>query len=126
MRKQFLNPKVEVKVFSYIICSLDFKNVSCTLFLLHMLVYPHRYVYSLFIAYWGRFVVCIAIGSPSLISFYCACFVSFYFFYFFLSFFCEFYYLLKYWGKFGQSSVKAVELFLGSYVFQGLSCYSFI
>ena len=36
VRKNFVNPKIEIEVFSYIICSLDFKNISCTLFLLHM------------------------------------------------------------------------------------------
>ena len=36
VRQQFLNSKIEVQVFSYIICSLAFKNISCTLFLLHM------------------------------------------------------------------------------------------
>ena len=60
-----------------------------------------RYLlYSLFIAYENdglcHFVVHIAIDSPSVISFYCVCFVSFYFFIFF---FREFYYLLRYWGN---------------------------
>ena len=36
VRKSFLKPKIEIEVFSYIICSLDFKNISCTLFLFHM------------------------------------------------------------------------------------------
>ena len=27
VRKYFVNPKIEVEVFSYIICSLDFKNI---------------------------------------------------------------------------------------------------
>ena len=44
-------------------------------------------IYSLFTAYengeWCRSVVHIATGSPSVISFYCVCFVSFYFFIFF-------------------------------------------
>ena len=35
VRKYFLNPKIETEVFSSIICSLDFKNISCTLLLLH-------------------------------------------------------------------------------------------
>ena len=34
--RRFVNPKIEIEVFSYIICSLDFKNISCALFLLHM------------------------------------------------------------------------------------------
>ena len=69
--------KCLIEVFSYIIWSLDFKNI------LRM--------YSLFIAFesdeWCRFVVHIAIGFPSIISFYCVCFFSFYSFCFFLSFF---------------------------------------
>ena len=32
VRKYFVNPKTEIEVFRYIICSLDFKNMSCTLF----------------------------------------------------------------------------------------------
>ena len=36
VRKYFVNPKIEIEGFSYIICSLDFKNISCVLFLLHM------------------------------------------------------------------------------------------
>ena len=47
-------------------------------------------MYSHFAAYenneWCRFIVHIAIGSPSLISFCCVCFVSFNFFLFFLVF----------------------------------------
>ena len=35
VRKYFLNPKIETEVFRSIICSLDFKNISCTLLLLH-------------------------------------------------------------------------------------------
>ena len=34
----FLNPKIEIEVFSYIICSLDFKNISCIFFLLNGVV----------------------------------------------------------------------------------------
>ena len=33
--RRFVNPKTEIEVFSYIICSLDFKNISCDLFLLN-------------------------------------------------------------------------------------------
>ena len=32
VRKNFVNPKIEIEVFSYIICSLDAENISCTLF----------------------------------------------------------------------------------------------
>ena len=58
VRKYFVNPTIEIEVFSYIICSLYFKKyLMC----------------SLFIAYendeWCRFMV--HIGSLSLISFYC-------------------------------------------------------
>ena len=35
VRKNFVNPKIEIEVFSCIICSLDFKNISRALFLLH-------------------------------------------------------------------------------------------
>ena len=36
VRKDFVNPKIEIEGFNYITCSLDFKNISCALFLLHM------------------------------------------------------------------------------------------
>ena len=36
VRKYFVNLEIELKVFSYIICTLDFKNISCAQFLLHM------------------------------------------------------------------------------------------
>ena len=36
VRKTFLNPKIKFEVFSYIICCLDFKNISFSLILLHM------------------------------------------------------------------------------------------
>ena len=36
VKKYFANPKIEIEVLSYIICSLDFKNISCALFLLHL------------------------------------------------------------------------------------------
>ena len=67
VRINFANPKTENEVFgqctNYIVSSLDVMN-------------------SLFITYgknvWCHFVV--RIGSPALISFYCECFASFYFF----------------------------------------------
>ena len=37
--------------------------------------------------WWCHFMIPVAIGSQSLISFYCVCFVSIYFFFFFLVFF---------------------------------------
>ena len=73
-RKLFLNPKIEVKIFSYVICSLDFKNISCALFLLHMKTMNG-------VVSW--YILLLALHH----FFYCACFVSFYFLYFFLSFF---------------------------------------
>ena len=36
VRKYFVNPKIVIEVSSYIIYSLDSKNTSCVLFLLHM------------------------------------------------------------------------------------------
>ena len=74
---------------------------------------------SLFITYkndeWCHFVV--RIGSPALISFF-AHVVSFYFSLPFLSFsiFCGVYYFLRYWDKFFNTSDKAVELFIASYI----------
>ena len=34
VRKHFVNPNIEIEVFSYIICSLNFKNIYCTFLLL--------------------------------------------------------------------------------------------
>ena len=66
------------------------QNASCGCFWKYLLNF-------FFIAYendeWCHIVV--PIDPPTLISFYCVCFVSFYFF---LFLFCGFYYLLKYWG----------------------------
>ena len=36
VRKYFINPKIVIEVFSYIIYCLDFKNTPGTLLLLHM------------------------------------------------------------------------------------------
>ena len=36
VRKYFANTRIVIEVFNYIIFSLDFKNFSCTVFLLHM------------------------------------------------------------------------------------------
>ena len=36
VRKYFVNLKFEIKVFSCITSKLDFKNMSCAIFLLHM------------------------------------------------------------------------------------------
>ena len=76
-----------------------------------------------FIAYknneWWHFVV--RLGSPALIWFYCVCCFSL-----FLSlflYFCVFYYLLRYWGKFINTYNKSKELFLGIYLeFRGVGC----
>ena len=43
----FLNPKIEIEVFSYIICSLDFKNISCALFLLYVKTFRSTYWLSI-------------------------------------------------------------------------------
>ena len=36
VRKYFVNPKIEIEAFSYIICSMDSKSILFTLFLLNM------------------------------------------------------------------------------------------
>ena len=94
VRKYFVNHKIEIQVFSYIICSLDLKNISCTL------------------DEGCRFVV--HIDSPSLTSSYCLCFISFSIFLYFFLVFDEFCYLLTYSGRFGDTKNTAVELFLDS------------
>ena len=80
VRKYFVNSKIEIEVFSlcvnYIICSLYFKHILRTFFLLHIRTMNDKCYH---------FVV--HIGSPALVSFYCVCFVSFYFPFGFL-FFC--------------------------------------
>ena len=70
VRKQFLNPKSENKIFSYIICTLDFKNISITLFLLYMKTMNG-------VVWW--YILLLALHH----LFYCVCFVSFYLFLFF-------------------------------------------
>ena len=81
VRKYFVNPKIEIEVFSscvnYIISSLYFKHISRTFFLLHIRTMNDECYHSV-----------VHIGSPALVSFYCVCFVSFYFLlgsYFFVS-----------------------------------------
>ena len=69
VRKYFVNPKIVIEVFSYIIYSLDFKNTSCALFLLHM-----------------KTMNGVHIGCPWLISFFLCVLHFFLFFLFFLSF----------------------------------------
>ena len=76
--KYCANSKTEIEVFSYIICSLDFKNISCTLFLLHMKMINgvvSWYVLLLALHHLFHFIACISFLSL---------------------FFCQFYYLLRY------------------------------
>ena len=75
VRKNFVNPKIEIEVFSYIICSLDFKNISCTLFLLHMKTMNgvvSSYILLLALHHLFHFIACVSFLSI---------------FFFFLSFF---------------------------------------
>ena len=75
VRKYFVNPKIEIEVFSYIICSLDFKNISCTLFLLHMKTMNgvvSSYILLLALHHLFHFIACVSFLSI---------------FFFFLSFF---------------------------------------
>ena len=87
VRKYFVNSKIENEVFG--------QCVNYALFV----VWISEVMNFLFIAYesdeWCQFVV--RIDSPELHSFYCVCFVSFYFS--FYLFFCGFYYLLRYLGS---------------------------
>ena len=71
VRKYFVNLKIVIRFFGYIICNLDF-NTSCTLFLLHMKIVSFCGTYWLSISYFLLL---------------CVCFVSSYFLNFFLSFF---------------------------------------
>ena len=105
VRKYFVNPKTKIEVFSHIFCSLDFKNISCTLILLHVKTNDE----------WCRFLI--HIGSPSLLTsplvhigsqlvlhfIFLRVFCFFLVFSSFLSFFCGLYYLLRYSGKFGNT-----------------------
>ena len=86
---------MEVEVSSYIICTLDFKNISCTLFLLHMKMMNgvvSRYVLPIAIHHLLHFIACVS----------------------FLSIFSSFFLSFSVSGKFRDTSNKAVELFLGS------------
>ena len=76
VKKYFVNPKIVVEVFSYIIGSLDFKTISCTLFLLHMKTMNDVVLwYILALHQLFHFVACVSFLS------------IFFFFPFFLSFF---------------------------------------
>ena len=81
-RKHFVNPKIEIEVFRYIICSLDFKNISCTLFLLHgktmnsvvswyipsrQILVPRMYPKDLIWRSWGRLDL-MSYGRPEITS----------------------------------------------------------
>ena len=75
VRKYFVNPKIEIKVLCYITCSLDFKNISCTLFSLHMKTMNgvvSSYILLLALHHLFHFVACVSLLSI---------------FFFFLSFF---------------------------------------
>ena len=74
VRKYFANPKIEIEVFSCIICSLDFKNISCALFLLHTkTVNGVVSWYILALHHLIHFIACVSFLSV---------------FFFFFSFFC--------------------------------------
>ena len=94
VRKNIGNPKIVVEFFSYVICSLDFKHISCALFLLHMKTMNGVVSwYKLALHHLFHFIACV-----SFLSIFSFIFVSF------LS------YLLRYWGKLK----KAVEMLLRS------------
>ena len=102
VRKYFVNPKIEIEVFSYIIYSLISKisHVLSFYCICKRWMVSFRGTYWLFITY---FIFLLVLRF-------------FLFLFFFFLVFCEFYYLLGYWGKFGDTWNKAVELFLGSLV----------
>ena len=77
VRKSFVNLKIEIEVFSYIICSLDFKNISCSLFLLHMKtmnVIGSWYILLLALHHLFHFIACASFLS--IFSFFLVFFVS--------------------------------------------------
>ena len=64
--KYCANSKTEIEVFSYIICSLDFKNISCTLFLLHMKTMNgvvSSYILLLALHHLFHFIACVSFLS---------------------------------------------------------------
>ena len=71
------------------ICSLDFKNSWGALFLLHMKTMNSVVSwYILALHHLFHFIACVLFVSMFL---------------FFSQFFCEFYYSVRYWGKFGDT-----------------------
>ena len=75
--RRFVNPKIEIEVFSYIICSLDFKNISCALFLLHMKTMNGVvlwYILLLALHHLSHFIACASFLS--IFSFFLVFFVS--------------------------------------------------
>ena len=86
VRKYFVNPKNEIEVFSYIICSLEISHV------LSFYCIWKRWMVSFRRTYWLSTTCFILLRV----------FRFFLFFSCFLSFFCDFYYLLMYWGKFSS------------------------
>ena len=82
-KKIILSPKIEVEIFSYIICKLDFKNISPTLFLVHMKTMNgvvSSYILLLALHHLFHFIACVSFFSI---------------FFFFLSFFVSF---ITCWG----------------------------
>ena len=64
VKQYFVNPKIEIEVFSYFICSLDFKNMSCTLSLLRMkTMYGVISWYILALHHLFRFIDCVSFLS---------------------------------------------------------------
>ena len=83
VRKYFANTRIVIEVFNYIIFSLDFKNFSCTVFLLHMkTINGAASCYILALHHLFHFIACVS---------------------FFFQYFCEFCFLLRYLGKFGDT-----------------------
>ena len=92
VKKYFLNPKIEIEVFSYIIGDFDFKNISCTLFLLHMKMMNgvvSWYVLLLALHHLFHFIACVLFLSI-----------------FFLSFFVSF---VTCWGIEGSSEILKIK-----------------
>ena len=89
VRKYFVNTKIEIYVFSYVICSLAFKMSHAISFdcMWKWWMVSFRGTYWLSIIYF--ILLCV---------FLCLSFL----FLFFLAF-CEFYYLLRYLGKFSDT-----------------------
>ena len=113
VRKYFLNLKSEIEIFSYIICGLDSKNISSTLFLLHMKTMNGVVSWCILLLalhHLFHFTVCVSFLST---------------FFLFSNFFMS---SIACWViEVSLALLKVVELPLGSLVeFQGVGYYSFI